>query len=657
MAKRKERRQAKRAAQELRDQERLTVASLTALFAEAVAFKNSGYTERWNRNLRFYRGKQWQQGLPKWRAKPVVNMIFAITELTDSIMAGSDTKAQLKAMEGGDEGTAEAYQHIDDYMNERGRYARAIRRDRRWGLKVGTGISKVWWDESFGPEGNVRQDAVIPFLFFIDPRATCIEDAGFIFEAKEFTLAQVREMFPDKADLITDAHLGGYEKLGIQVDIDLEDILGRAKEWRRKQPADNSIFSEIPDAKHRRDSARVVVIEGWLRDGSLSDVPLLDDEGNQLEKDGAPMFKKKYPSGIRNVVFVGDVLLVDQDNPYHHGRMPYTAWCPYEIEDDFWGMGEPDQLLSIQNEFNKRRAQVIDNANSMGNPVWIIDDTSGVDEKKVSNKPATILFVRTGTQARRDIPPALPAYVWNSQTAMKEDMDFVSGMHEVMQGRVPQGVTSAAGIFALQKRAEARTVPKIKNWGTAQAEAAYMRVALYMQYWPTERVKRVIGEQAFAKLLQSRQLTPSAAQKDEELSFTPEEIREQYDFFTAAEPVTQMDKGALQTSAIELANKGMLGLRALYAILDWPNKDEIIKELEQLMPEKMGLPPAVLPEQQLQAIQGGQGGPRALPPGPPSQQPITGNSFPGAQQPLPGTLPAGADQLLAAGEGGGLYPV
>ncbi len=654
MATRKERREAKRAAHELRDQERHTIGSLNALFAECLAYKNGGYTERWNRNLRFYRGKQWQQGLPKWRAKPVVNMIFAITELTDSIMAGSDNKAQLKPMEGGDEGTATAYQHIDDYMNERGRYARAIRRDRRWGLKIGNGISKVWWDADSGPEGNVRQDAVVPYLFFPHPKSTCIEDAPCIFEAKEFTLAELRGIFSEKADLISDAHLGGYEKLGIKVDLDIEDILGRAKDWRHAQPTDNSLFADLPDARHIRDSQRVVVIEGWLRDGSLTDEPLVDDEGNQLEKDGGPLFKRKYPSGIRYVVWAGDVLFVDQDNPYHHARMPYTSWSPYEIEDDFWGMGEPDQLLSIQNEFNKRRAQIIDNANAMGNPVWIIDDTSGVDEKKVGNKPATILFVRTGTQARRDTPPALPAYVWNSQDAMKADMDFVSGMHEVMQGRVPQGVTSAAGIFALQKRAESRTIPKIKNWGEAMAEAAYLRVALYMQYWAPQRVKRVIGEEAYGKLLDSRILAegvPHQVKEDEEINFTAEEIREQYDFFTAAEPVTQMDKASFQQSAIELAAKGMLGLRALYEILDWPNKDRIIKELEKLMPEKMGLPPAVPPEQ-LQAIEGGQGGLRALPPGPPSQEPITGDSFPGAQQPLPGTLPAGADQLLAAAQGG-----
>ena len=150
--------------------------------------------------------------------------------------------------------------------------------------------------------------------------------------------------------------------------------------------------------------------------------------------------------------------------------------------------------LSPQKQINDLNNQVIDNAKLTANQIWVIDKNSGIGKGKLSNRPGLVVRKNPGSHVERPAPPPLPGYVNDKILELKQDMETISGVHDVTQGRRAIGVTAGNAIMALQEAGQARIRLKVKLMETALAELATMWYSRIQQFWLLDRDIRTVDK-------------------------------------------------------------------------------------------------------------------------------------------------------------------
>ena len=210
-----------------------------------------------------------------------------------------------------------------------------------------------------------------------------------------------------------------------------------------------------------------------------------DEDGNKIAKR-----QRKYKNGrIVTVCPEFDVVLSDKENPYNDGKFPFHLLKCYDIPFQFWGKGEIENLLSPQQYINDLTNQVVDNAKLTANMPWVIDKNAGIGKGQLTNRPGLIIRKNPGTEVKR-LQPQMPSYVQEMVQTFKTDIETISGIHDVTQGRKPGSISAASAIMALQEAAQARIRLKVKLMELTLGEIGLMWHYRLKQFWKTNRWAR-----------------------------------------------------------------------------------------------------------------------------------------------------------------------
>ncbi len=597
---------------------------------------------RWKKADRFYRGKQWERQLEKWRAQITVNVCFPIVENQLAVMADSTMRASIKPVEGGDLATAMALDYLLQYVSQRYEWPLEFVMGQKTSLKYGSAVFKVGWDPDAGLEGDVSLTRISPKCFFPDPMAKSLKDARYVFEAKIMTIAEVKKLHGKAAEgLSADDGLKEMEESAQQI-TEIKEVSKVAYPSLTAEE-ENGVYL----GKGIQDLLRkVLYVECWIRDESYK-----KEKGEGGDEDKVPV----YPGG-RHICFVGQKILKDEKNPFWHGEWPYAVLPNYPDDESFWGIGEIDNIVSIQQEINKRRSQVSDNATAHGNPVWLKDARSGVKASELSGRPDLVVTHRTGTKIERLNPPQIPQYVVDGHGQSIADAEYVSGMHEIMQGKQPGSVRDFSAMRTVQEIAERRPRTKLEFHQATLRRIGRIAAALFMQFYESDRWERILGQDFYRTLLEARVNTEPCLNVNEddetvhdELSFQLEEVYEQYDYTAEAEPMTRNTRELKREQLKDLRN--IIGpaldevLLREYNIEDW---ETIVKKAEDMNAPKQEPPPApeqlMLPEAPPEAPMP----PPQPPPAPPPDMGMGGMGMGGGGAP-PGDIPPELLQMMMAG--------
>ena len=133
--------------------------------------------------------------------------------------------------------------------------------------------------------------------------------------------------------------------------------------------------------------------------------------------------------------------------------MPVQIVRYCKIPGRLWGLGAVEPLLEIQISYNKVRSQIIENAELIGNPKWLIPKTAGVGPNSItSRKGEKIYYNPAGGVPTAVTPPSLPGFVLQNASQLASEMMDVSGLHATSLGKRAVGVTSGKAIEALSGR-------------------------------------------------------------------------------------------------------------------------------------------------------------------------------------------------------------
>ena len=525
-------------------------------FKEAMVHK-AKETKEWHDYWEAYNGDYFNNtSKPEYKSDHVSNFIFSTIETIRPVMVDNNPRfiAMARSEEGADK--KDKVQMALDYEFDRENMDEKIPRQILTTLVLGTSVFFLPWDgnakSSYG--GEVRAIEVNPFNLYPDPLATCVEDAEYLMYATYKHVNILKRLFPKKSNLLEGGNIK-YSELVANRGTDISNT-------------DN----------------QVLVLEIWCRDYTTIEYEETDKDGKEYK-----VTKRKYPRGrVLTIAPELNLLLDDKENPYQDGKFPFVLIKDYDIPFKFWGEGEPKQLLSPQKYLNDLSNQIIDNARLTANMPWVIDKNAGIGYGKLTNRPGLVIRKNPGSEIRREAPPQMPQYVSDKIEELKRDMEIISGVHDVTQGRRPVGIQAGNAIMALQEAGQARIRIKVKLMEQGLSKLATMWYNRMQQYWKLDRWVRVSDDRGNYDFQQ----------------ITEDDLQYDFDIKITAGSTMPTNKSAMLDLMIRLgqttAEDGlpMVDRESVLEFVDISDKERVLKRFEEIA-EKNNINEEMMQENQM----------------------------------------------------------
>lgn len=205
-------------------------------------------------------------------------------------------------------------------------------------------------------------------------------------------------------------------------------------------------------------------------------------------KPGHPMLRD---GGMVTIVGEQIVQVVD-GYPYAHGEFPFSK-LEMIPSGKFYGDSVITDLLPIQREYNRTRSQIIEAKNLMGKPK-ILAAKGSINAAQITSEPGQVLFYVPGYPEPKEMAHApLPQHVMQEVQQLQEDIDDISGQHDISRGKNPSQVTAATALSFLQEQDDTKLSDAITSLEEAVEKLGKHILSHVSQFWTTERTVQIVG--------------------------------------------------------------------------------------------------------------------------------------------------------------------
>lgn len=552
------------------------------------------YDEKWLENYKMFRGKQWAEARPTYRHSEVVNFIFQTIQSVVPQMTDSRPRIDYLPQDPSDLEFANILSEIAQSDWEKGNWLYRLTENIYDSHFYGTSIGEL----CFNPEleyglGGIDFYTKDPFYCFPDPNA---EDfvkgpkCRFVVMAEPTDVDIVKREYPDKKDFIKPDLIDLMQ--GDRTDIDRVKYVS---------PTDNRVVIEGRSAEEVGHKDQCLKITCYVYDDEV-----MEEETDKILADGTVSpdkeytQKMKYPGG-RKICIANGVLLDDCANPYDDGEFPYMKLVNYMLPREFWGMSEVEQLSSPQKIFNKLISFSLDVLTLMGNPIWVVDTTSGVDTDNLVNRPGLTIEKEPGSEVRREEGVQLQPYVLQLIDHFQNWFQEISGRTDVTQGAAPSGVTAASAISALQEAAQTRTRQKSRNLDAYLQRFGQLYKNRVLQFYDTPRIMRLTQNQDAQKYFkmyvepvqdeygqEQKKVTIRDYTEDGQETLDSREyiLRGDFDVKVTTGSSLPFAKKERMDQALQLFDRGIVDPEEVLNAMDYPNKEKVLLRMQQKMAEQ-----------------------------------------------------------------------
>jgi hypothetical protein len=452
---------------------------------EAAKKARKPIDKEWPKLEAYYNGNQWYgKKRPSYRASPVDNKIRPAIQTILPIMTDAQPGVDVIPQEPSDYAFATSISEVVRCWWTRRSAFLILTEALLDALKFHGGILKIVYDpDCDNGRGDVYVVRIDPNNFWVADGAIDVNNNNpYTVEAYPARVNELKRKFPKLASQIraTGPRSKPAEEGGMSTDIIVVSPVDKA----------TGPFPEgVKGISNSSDNDVVWVYEIWADDDSVEEV-----DG----ADGEKALKRKYPNGkIIQCVPDLNLLLACDDNPYKDGMKPYVRFINTLVPGRFWGEGEIEPYISAQDQINKTLATIYDCLGTMTNPVWIVDNESGVDPNMITNQIGLIIVKNRGGEVRREPAPSIPPDLFNFYTMMGQSFDSQSGVHDITQGRKPVGVTAAEAMNTMQEAAQTRIRLKERYMQSSLNQMGLMVVSRILQFYRKPRIVRITGNSNF----------------------------------------------------------------------------------------------------------------------------------------------------------------
>ncbi len=459
------------------------------LYSKAKGARKS-YDDKWLSNYKMFRGKQWTEQRPSYRHSEVINLIFRSIQAQVPILMDTRPKIEYVPQEPGD---LELAQILNDCLD-------SDWNDGNWLYKLteivydsrfyGVGFGSLKYDPKAAlGAGRIVFESEDTFCAYPDPYARNVnERANYFIWAEPTPLDRIKREHPDKKQYIKG---------------DLIDL----SKFDRRNISDQSRYYSAGDPRNVGDSGKdfdleskdeALKIELYIHDDEYCEEEIAEENKDTGSHELKYVQKLKYPNG-RYVSVANGVLLDNDGMPYEDKKFPYLRLVNYILPHEFWGISDIEQLEGPQKTFNKLISFVLDVLTLMGNPIWVVDTTSGVDTDNLFNRPGLAIEKEPGTEVQRVEGVQLQPYILQLIDQYKLWFDDISGSNDVSRGNRPEGVTAASAITALQDAQQTRERQRARNLDAFLQDFGKMYASRVFQFYDAPRMFRVTGNEGVSR--------------------------------------------------------------------------------------------------------------------------------------------------------------
>jgi len=540
-----------------------------------VDFEGTPLNRKWRRYDQIYRNKQWQENVPDDRSTPVLNFTFSLIHSVLNRLTENRPEVLLKPKRSEkDQELADMLMGILQHLW----YTNRVQEEKLEemilpALKYGTSILKTIWDpDMFDDLGDVKYTVVHPANFYPDPRAYDVQSMDFCFVRTPKNIEYFQRRWPEKGPYV----------------IPDED-------WKEDEA--------LEGRDHVSPEKSATLTEYWFK----------DKHGNVCVMYYAGHVVLQILGGEYDELLPGEPV-------YRHNRFPFSRLVDYPAEKEFWGIGEIEMIELLQKLINSYEAQIIDNTRLMANAQWVVNKVeSGLNEEDgwmFDNRPGSVIWTQNDG-VRREPGTPIPNHVTNHVHELIQWIEQILGIHDVMQGRRPEGVRAASAIIALQEAASVRIRQKSKHLGATIRDMSEQAMHLVLEYYEEPRTIRIGGgtmptttdvrEALFGRMMEMADeagMTPEIVDRaieEERLPAEPEappareELREgvepivmeevafpPFDVEVHVGPSVPYSQALLYEQAKEFYQLGIIDRKAVLEVTQFPNKEEILARMEAM---------------------------------------------------------------------------
>ena len=551
-------------------------------FAQDLKESLKGYRSNYDTNWPYYynvlKGRQWVQPgggsvrsprMQSWKTRLNINHLHSVEDTILSTIFDTAPKISVKATAPEQSKYVDALQSALDQVWDAQELNLKCQDAFMAALTYGTGYLKVLWN----PEGADGQGCVEVYFvpsenLYVDKMATSFLDCEAVMEVKTVPLSFVRRQFPNKAEYLrADTSKGTYaeRKTGNQTPDDWlnrpVDILSPGQTLVPFDTRDLGIDS-IPAYRHAKaqQDFLVEVTEIWIKDYSKK---FVDQTYIREMTPWGPVYGTRqvevdaYPHG-RLITIGGGLVLQDVPNPYRVFP-PYVLFRDLVDPGEFYGRGEPDLLIDLQLEVNKRRSQLMDAGSLMGNPVWT-KTSDACPDHMITNTPGAIINIKPGSQLTRQSPPEMPAWMRGLEDKPAQDIYVISGVAGA-SGSPPRGIRSGAGFQEANSFMTQRIRRKSQRVEQSYKDLGKALITFIQDFYTTAHMVRIQGNYNNVAFV----------------PFDGKHARGQWDLTVEAGSAVAATKTARRQEAIQLYTMGVIDDLDLLEKLEWPGKEEILR--------------------------------------------------------------------------------
>jgi len=305
-----------------------------------------------------------------------------------------------------------------------------------------------------------------------------------------------------------------------------------------------------------------------------------------------------YPKG-RVIKICCGTKLEESELPFENGKFPFQKYVNYILPREFFGVSEVEQLESPQRVFNKLLNASLEILNLMGNPIWVIDTSSGVDPDHLVNRTGLIVEKEPGSEVRRESGVQLSPTALSLIDRLETWFNNVAGTQDVSRGQTPAGVTAASAIEQLQEAARTRIRQKQRNLDSYIRDVGRQYSEIVMERYTKPRVFRLTNDQGstqFFRFSVSRDeqsgVNTAIVQKFVEGGLDGNDVvpdkpmlvplqSTAFDVKVNTGSSLPFSTAEKEQKALNLFDRGVIDAEELLKILDYPNREEILNRMKQ----------------------------------------------------------------------------
>ncbi len=462
--------------------------------------KKKYYYDLWRRNYMLVHSRMWGAFPSSWQPSPTDNEIYPCLATVVGWMTDQHIDFSVNGMQ---EPNTPNYEMASGLSRALEVCLRSNWEEQDWvsqvklalwdGTIYGTGIMKSQWNSSLEMgKGNAELVRCDPWTIYPDPQATSFKDCSYIIEVKKMTMDELERKYPEHHDLIS---RGGYDST--EGDNDAKPSITNVSNFPLANPGaispSTSASYGLPGQSRRTAVVEpgVYVYECWYQQN--------EDGETQVENEGDDKgdTERVVYARWRVAVMAQGTILMDEyaEDLYGIDRHPYSRLC-FDDLGEFWGMSLATHVAPCQIAINRLLSALQQNAELVGNPIFLEPQNAGISRTSIINRPGTRLPYSTQSNKTPEWmqPPSMPPVVKDLIEFWIGRMENIAGINEVQKGKTPAPRTTAKQTGMAQESGFVRIRAAQSNLESCLKDAGTILATLIINNYNEPRLVSLTGD-------------------------------------------------------------------------------------------------------------------------------------------------------------------